>query len=166
MSGHEKGPTNPKTPVTWTEYTRLHEMLQKKLHNRDTSVRDELGEVKTGLNNLGEEVTQLRTDINNNFLELHAMFNHSNVHCRRHDDTEDFVDKPKFPIPIFSGSTNVEEYLTWELQIDKLFRMHNYSNERKLLLASNSLADNATHWWEQFVRKHMERYEFSIITWE
>lgn len=155
MSGHQENP-----PVTWTEYTRLYGTLQKQLHDRDNGVRDELGSVRTGLNNLGEEVTQLRTDINNNFLELHAMFNQPNVHRK------DFHDKPKFSIPIFSGRTDVQEYLTWELEIDTLFRMHNYTNERKLLLASSGLADYATHWWEQFIRKRMERHELPIITWE
>lgn len=90
----------------------------------------------------------------------------NNMHHHRHNYAEDFVDKPAFPIPIFSGSTDVEEYLTWELKIDMLFRMHNYSNERKLLLVSNDLADYATHWWERFVRKRMERHELPIIFWE
>ena len=47
-----------------------------------------LGEVQTGLNILGEEVTQLHTEINNSFEELHAMF--ANLHVRvglRADDT-------------------------------------------------------------------------------
>ena len=79
MSGHEEDPPNPEAPVTWTEYTWLREMLQKQLHDGDNGVRDELGEVQTGLNNLGEEVTQSRTAINNNFLELRTMFAHHNL---------------------------------------------------------------------------------------
>lgn len=44
--------------------------------------------------------------------------------------------------------------------------MNNYSDEKKLLLASNGLDDYTTHWWEQLVRKRMERHELTIITWE
>ena len=84
----------------------------------------------------------------------------------RHDDAEDLVAKPKFNLPLFSDGTDVEQYLTWELKVDKLFRLNNYSNEKKLLLASNGLDDYATHWWEQFIRKRMERHELPIITWE
>ena len=42
----------------------------------------------------------------------------NNMHHRQHDDTEDFVAKPKFNLPIFSGGTDVAEYLTWELKVD------------------------------------------------
>lgn len=44
--------------------------------------------------------------------------------------------------------------------------MNNHSNEKKLLLASNGLDDYTTHWWDQFIRKGMERHELPIITWE
>jgi hypothetical protein len=57
MSGQEEDPRNPDVPVSWSEYTRLCEMLQKQLQDGDNGVRDELGEVQTGLNTLGEEVT-------------------------------------------------------------------------------------------------------------
>ena len=79
MSGHEEDPPNPEAPVTWTEYTRLREMLQQQLHDGDNGVRDELGEVQTELNNLGDEVTQLRTTINTNFLELLTLFAQHNL---------------------------------------------------------------------------------------
>jgi hypothetical protein len=37
---------------------------------------------------------------------------------------EDGLGKPKFSIPKFEGSTDVEEYLIWELKIEKLWRLH------------------------------------------
>ena len=57
MSGQEEDPRNPDVPVSWSEYTRLREMLQKQLQDGDNGVRGELREVQTRLNTLGEEVT-------------------------------------------------------------------------------------------------------------
>jgi hypothetical protein len=45
--------------------------------------------------------------------------------------------KPKFSIPRFEGGTDVEEYLTWELKIDTLWRLHDYTEDRKIKLASS-----------------------------
>jgi hypothetical protein len=50
---------------------------------------------------------------------------------------EDVLSKPKFHIPKFEGSTNVEEYLTWELKMEKLWRLHDYPEAKKIKIASS-----------------------------
>ncbi|KAK1694336.1 hypothetical protein QYE76_011033 [Lolium multiflorum] len=52
-------------------------------------------------------------------------------------DEENGLGKPKFSIPKFEGGADVEEYLTWELKIEKLWRLHNYTEDRKIKLASS-----------------------------
>ena len=52
-------------------------------------------------------------------------------------DQDDGLGKPKFTIPRFEGSTDVEEYLTWELKMEKLWRLHDYTEDRKIKLASS-----------------------------
>ncbi|KAK1652256.1 hypothetical protein QYE76_070061 [Lolium multiflorum] len=42
----------------------------------------------------------------------------------RGQDEEDGLGKPKFTIPKFEGGADVEEYLTWELKIEKLWSLH------------------------------------------
>ncbi|KAK1692420.1 hypothetical protein QYE76_009117 [Lolium multiflorum] len=42
----------------------------------------------------------------------------------RGQDEEDGLGKPKFSIPKFEGGADVEEYLTWELKIEKLWSLH------------------------------------------
>ncbi|KAK1645148.1 hypothetical protein QYE76_062953 [Lolium multiflorum] len=44
---------------------------------------------------------------------------------------DDGLGKPKFSIPKFEGVADVEEYLTWELKIEKLWRLHDYTEDRK-----------------------------------
>ncbi|KAK1618988.1 hypothetical protein QYE76_024505 [Lolium multiflorum] len=54
----------------------------------------------------------------------------------RGQDEEDGLGKPKFSIPKFEGGADVEEYLTWELKIEKLWSLHpHYSEDRKIKLA-------------------------------
>ncbi|KAK1611899.1 hypothetical protein QYE76_035572 [Lolium multiflorum] len=53
----------------------------------------------------------------------------------RGQDEEDGLGKPKFSIPKFEGGADVEEYLTWELKIEKLWSLHpHYSEDRKMRL--------------------------------
>lgn len=65
---------------------------------------------------------------------------------------EDGLGKPKFSIPKFDGQGDVEEYLTWELKIEKLWRLHDYTEERKVKLASSEFDGYALRWWDSIVQ--------------
>ena len=64
---------------------------------------------------------------------------------------DDGLGKPKFTIPKFEGTPDVEEYLTWELKIEKLWRLHDYTEDRKVKLASSEFDGYALRWWESIV---------------
>ncbi|KAK1670517.1 hypothetical protein QYE76_058676 [Lolium multiflorum] len=84
---------------------------------------------------------------------------------RGHDE-EDGLGKPKFSIPKFEGGADVEEYLTWELKIEKLWSLHpHYTEERKVKLASSEFDGYALRWWDAFVRNRDEDREQPIRTW-
>ncbi|KAK1684713.1 hypothetical protein QYE76_045561 [Lolium multiflorum] len=78
---------------------------------------------------------------------------------------EDGLGKPKFSIPKFQGGADVEEYLTWELKIEKLWRLHNYIEDRKIKLASSEFDGYALRWWDRYVSAREEDGEPPIITW-
>ena len=84
---------------------------------------------------------------------------------RGHDE-EDGLGKPKFSIPNFEGGADVEEYLTWELKIEKLWNLHpHYTEDRKIKLASSEFDGYALRWWDAFVRNRDEDGEQPIRTW-
>ncbi|KAK1662827.1 hypothetical protein QYE76_050986 [Lolium multiflorum] len=84
----------------------------------------------------------------------------------RGQDEEDGLGKPKFSIPKFEGGADVEEYLTWELKIEKLWSLHpNYSEDRKIKLASSEFDGYALRWWDALVRNREEDGELPIRTW-
>ncbi|KAK1609591.1 hypothetical protein QYE76_033264 [Lolium multiflorum] len=84
----------------------------------------------------------------------------------RGQDEEDGLGKPKFSIPKFEGGADVEEYLTWELKIEKLWSLHpNYTEDRKIKLASSEFDGYALRWWDALVRNRQADGELPIITW-
>ncbi|KAK1605080.1 hypothetical protein QYE76_028753 [Lolium multiflorum] len=84
----------------------------------------------------------------------------------RGQDEEDGLGKPKFTIPKFEGGADVEEYLTWELKIEKLWSLHpHYTDDRKIKLASSEFDGYALRWWDAFVRNREEDREQPIRTW-
>jgi len=56
--------------------------------------------------------------------------------CHSRGNHEERFGKLKFTMPKFDGGSNPEAYFTWELKVDKIFRLHNYSEEKKLAMAS------------------------------
>ncbi|KAK1645656.1 hypothetical protein QYE76_063461 [Lolium multiflorum] len=78
---------------------------------------------------------------------------------------DDGLGKPKFSIPKFEGGPDVEEYLTWELKIEKLWRLHDYTEDRKIKLASSEFDGYALRWWDGITRARQEDGEVLVLTW-
>ncbi|KAK1648945.1 hypothetical protein QYE76_066750 [Lolium multiflorum] len=79
---------------------------------------------------------------------------------------DDGLGKPKFSIPRFEGGTDVEEYLTWELKIERLWRLHpDYTEDKKIKLASSEFDGYALRWWDALVQNREEDGELPIVTW-
>jgi hypothetical protein len=88
---------------------------------------------------------------------------------RRHHrgvNQEERFGKLKFTMPKFDGRSDPEDYFTWELKVEKIFRLHNYSEEKKLAMASLEFEGYALIWWEQLLRDREEDGEDPIITWQ
>ena len=91
---------------------------------------------------------------------------HHDHRHRRRGHREERFGKLKFTMPKFEGGSDPETYFTWELKVDKIFRLHNYSEEKKLAMASLEFDGYAMIWWEQLLRDHEEDGEIPIATWE
>jgi hypothetical protein len=84
---------------------------------------------------------------------------------RRRNNYQESLGKLKFTMPKFDGGSDPEAYLTWELKVDKIFRIHNYSEEKKLAMASLEFEDYALIWWEQLMNEREENGQDEIATW-
>jgi hypothetical protein len=88
--------------------------------------------------------------------------------CRHHRgvNQEERFGKLKFTMPKFDGRSDPEDYFTWELKVEKIFRLHNYSEEKKLAMATLEFEGYAVIWWEQLLRGREEDGEDPIVTWQ
>ena len=55
--------------------------------------------------------------------------------------------KTKFKIPPFSGSTDPEAYLDWEMAVDQKFSSHQVPEEYRVRLATSEFTSFALFWW-------------------
>src|SRR3954471_18208101 len=78
---------------------------------------------------------------------------------------DDILSKPKFSIPKFEGSTDVEDYLTWELKMEKIWRLTDYSEDRNIKLASSEFDGYALRWWDSVLTEIQETGGQPIRTW-
>src|SRR5215469_13755807 len=58
----------------------------------------------------------------------------------------------KMSIPPFKGRNDVEAYLEWERKVDLIFECHDYSEEKKVKLATVEFCDYALIWWVELVK--------------
>jgi hypothetical protein len=96
-------------------------------------------------------------------LDARRRFDDDFVQPANHDD--DGLGKPKFAVPKFVGSTDVEEYLNSELKVEKLWHMHEYTKDRKIKHASSEFDGYALLWWDNIVQSRLEDGHPPIITW-
>ena len=59
-------------------------------------------------------------------------------------------------MPKFDGGSNPEAYLTWELKVDKIFCVHNYSEQKKMAMAALEFDGYALIWWEEMLNDREE----------
>jgi hypothetical protein len=69
-------------------------------------------------------------------------------------------------MPKFDGRSDPKDYFTWELKVEKIFRLHNYSEEKKLAMVSLEFEGYALIWWEQLLCDCEEDGEEPIATWQ
>uniref|UniRef100_J3MJ95 CCHC-type domain-containing protein n=1 Tax=Oryza brachyantha TaxID=4533 RepID=J3MJ95_ORYBR len=102
--------------------------------------------------------------IHDNFLLRNEANQRNNRNGNNRPDEERFG-KLKFSMPKFAGTNNPEDYLAWELKVDKIFRLHNYTEEKKLAMASLEFEEYALIWWEQIQSQREDHDEPPVASW-
>ncbi|KAK1602219.1 hypothetical protein QYE76_018930 [Lolium multiflorum] len=181
--------------ITWRDYEALRNEMRREFRIEDDELRGQVQDINQKLDATNETVTAMADqmmDIQRTLRTLTmSVENLTNQqqqqaedvddapgrgdrprgwaplgrNARGHDE-EDGLGKPKFSIPKFEGGADVEEYLTWELKIEKLWSLHpNYTEDRKIKLASSEFDGYALRWWDALVRNRQADGEPPIITW-
>ncbi|KAK1695809.1 hypothetical protein QYE76_012506 [Lolium multiflorum] len=181
--------------MTWRDFEALRNEMRREFRIEDDELRGTIEDINQKMDATNETVTAMAdqmTDIQRTLQTLQlAVDNLTNQQQQqdedpdevpgrgnrprgwaplgrhgRGQDEEDGLGKPKFSIPKFEGGADVEEYLTWELKIEKLWSLHpNYTEDRKIKLASSEFDGYALRWWDALVRNRQADGELPIITW-
>ncbi|KAK1645973.1 hypothetical protein QYE76_063778 [Lolium multiflorum] len=86
---------------------------------------------------------------------------------RRNDrNEEEIFGKLKFTMPKFHGEEDPDAYLSWVLKVDKIFRIHNFSEAKKVAMASLEFEGYENVWWEEVNKKRDKEDLEHIDTWE
>ncbi|KAK1618799.1 hypothetical protein QYE76_024316 [Lolium multiflorum] len=181
--------------IIWREFEALRNEMRREFRAQDDELKGTVQEISQKLDATNETVTTMQdqmTDIQHTLRTLQmSVENLTNRQQQQHEDAdevpgrgdrprgwaplgrngrghdeEDGLGKPKFSIPKFEGGADVEEYLTLELKIEKLWNLHpNYTEDRKIKLASSEFDGYALRWWDALVRNRHEYGEQPIATW-
>jgi hypothetical protein len=89
---------------------------------------------------------------------------HQGCHARNRENEERFG-KLKFTMPKFDGGSDPKAYLTWELKVDKIFCMHNYSKEKKMAMTTLEFDSYALIWWEQLLSDREDVGQGDVRSW-
>src|SRR2546423_4966274 len=68
-------------------------------------------------------------------------------------------------IPTFEGKNNAEEFIEWERKVEQIFECHNYSEEKKSVLAAVEFKGYATFWWDQLKAQRRGKGMRPILGW-
>ncbi|KAK1660613.1 hypothetical protein QYE76_048772 [Lolium multiflorum] len=145
--------------MTWRDFEALRNEMRREFRIEDDELRGMIDEInqkmdatKETVNAMADQMTDIQRTLQTLQLAVDNLTNQqqqqdehpdevpgrANRLCGwaplgrhgRGQDEEDGLGKPKFSIPKFEGGADVEEYLTWELKIEKLWSLHpNYSEE-------------------------------------
>jgi hypothetical protein len=58
----------------------------------------------------------------------------------------------KMKILAFQGKVDPEAYLKWEREVDMIFYIHRYSEEKKIKLVIVEFTNYVMIWWDKLVR--------------
>ena len=97
-------------------------------------------------------------------LDTFMLHRNDNFQCHRNvinnQPIEEKFGKLKFSMPKFEGTSDPDAYLTWELKVEKIFRVHNYSEKKKVHTAALDFDGYALIWWEQIQNQREENGNF------
>ena len=103
---------------------------------------------------------------NHNVPRPHPFHEDNQGYYHNRQREEELFGKLKFTMPTFKGDNDPEEYLSWALKVDKIFRVHNYFEEKMVAMASLEFDGYANQWWEQVQQARYENNDPPIATWE
>ena len=85
---------------------------------------------------------------------------------RPREPEQDGVGKVKVTIPPFEGKCDPDTYLEWETKIEHIWSCHNFTDYKKVQLATLEFSGFALIWWDTLVKERRRALDAPVATWE
>jgi tRNA(Arg) A34 adenosine deaminase TadA len=100
----------------------------------------------------GEPIPVIRARNNNQTIDGDGCGNHHD-YCVKAD------------IPLFYGTMDVEEFLDWEIDVDRFFDVMDVPESKQVKMVANRLKSTASVWWDRLVVQRQRQRKNPIRTW-
>ncbi|KAK1669637.1 hypothetical protein QYE76_057796 [Lolium multiflorum] len=161
--------------MTWRDFDALRNEMRREFRVEDDGLRGQVEEIKQKLDATNETVTGLAdqmTDIQRSLRTLTmSVENLTNQQQVSNNKLKTLmmplvvVIVPVVGLHLAAMVVDKMRKMDW-LKIEKLWNLHpNYTEDRKIKLASSEFDGYALRWWDALVRNRQADGELPIITW-
>nr|XP_011459809.1 PREDICTED: uncharacterized protein LOC105350104 [Fragaria vesca subsp. vesca] len=78
-------------------------------------------------------------------------------------DDKDF--RMKVDIPFFNGKMNVEEFLDWQIEVDRFMEHMNVAEQKQVKLVAARLKSTAAVWWDKLALTRLRQRKKPVKNW-
>ncbi|KAK1693426.1 hypothetical protein QYE76_010123 [Lolium multiflorum] len=167
--------------VTWREYEALRNEMRREFRTKDDELKDTVDEIKQTLDATNITVTGLAdqmTDIQRTLDDMRLTIENLTIQQQQDDDEDPELEddahnargvprghrsRGRAPLGRNGRGQDEEDGLA---QDEKLWSLHpNYSEDKKIKLASSEFDGYALRWWDSLIRNRDEDGAQPIRTW-
>ncbi|KAH6781002.1 hypothetical protein C2S52_012239 [Perilla frutescens var. hirtella] len=84
----------------------------------------------------------------------------------RYADPDGLLNNIKISIPVFEGLHDPDLYLDWEKKVNKIFKCYDFTEMKKVQLASMEFTGYAASWWENIQNHHRRDRYPPVDSWQ
>ncbi|KAK1661882.1 hypothetical protein QYE76_050041 [Lolium multiflorum] len=167
--------------ITWREYEALRNEMRCEFHTKDDELKGTVDEIKQTLDATNVTVTGLAnqmTDIQRSIADMRLAIENLTAQQQQDDDEDPELEddahnargaprghRPRGWVPLAAMVVDKMKKMDW-LKIEKLWSLHpNYSEDKKIKLASSEFDGYALRWWDSSVCNRDEDGAQPIRTW-
>lgn len=104
-----------------------------------------------------------RVIINENSSSVEEEFVEEEVEERNQQNSHDY--RVKVDIPLFYSTIGVEDFLDWQISVDRFFEVMGIPEKKQVKMVAIRLESIAAVWWDTLVVQRQRQRNGAVRTW-